>query len=91
MSLLLGGCFTALPSQPPTGDISMKVDRKTEIPNLVVYAALYAILFGISIWLLIAHKESPSNWLLYVGMIGSVLAGLVKFIVHSRKQHQQSA
>lgn len=69
----------------------MKVDRKTQIPNLVVYAALYAILFGISIWLLIAHKESPTNWLLYVAMIGSVLAGLVKFIVHSRKQNLHSA
>ena len=81
----------ALPSQTPPGDISMKVDRKTQIPNLVVYAAIYAIIFGISIWLLIAHKESPTNWLLYVAMIGSVLAGLVKFIVHSRKQHPQSA
>lgn len=69
----------------------MKVDRKTQIPNLVVYAALYAIIFGISIWLLIAHKENPTNWLLYVMMIWSVLAGLVKFIVHSRKQHSQSA
>lgn len=69
----------------------MKVDRKTQIPNLVVYAALYAILFGISIWLLIAHKENPTNWLLYPMMAWSVLAGLVKFIVHSRKQQQQSA
>ena len=68
----------------------MKLNRKTPIPNLVVYAALYAIIFGISIWLLIADNESPTNWLLYVGMIWSVLAGLVKFIVHSRKQHPQS-
>ena len=69
----------------------MKADRKTQIPNLVVYVSIYAIIFGISIWLLIAHKESPTNWLLYVAMIGSVLAGLVKFIVHSRKQHRQPA
>lgn len=69
----------------------MKVNRKTQIPNLVVYAALYAIIFGISIWLLITDKESPTNWLLYVGMIGSVLAALVKFIVHSRKQPPQAA
>ena len=69
----------------------MKVDRKTQIPNLVVYAAIYATIFGISIWLLIAHKESPTNWLLYVAMIASVLAGLVKFIVHSRKRHADSA
>ena len=68
----------------------MKVEGKTEIPNLVVYAAIYAIIFGISIWLLIAHKESPSNWLLYVAMIWSILAGFVKFIVHSRKRRPQS-
>jgi hypothetical protein len=86
-----GRCVHGLPLQPPTGDISMKVDRKTQIPNLVVYAAIYAIIFGISIWMLIAHKENPTNWLLYVGMIGSVLAGLVKLIVHSRKRHPQSA
>lgn len=68
----------------------MKVATKTQIPNLVVYAVLYALIFGISIWLLIAYKESPTNWLLYVGMVGSVLAGLVKFILHSRKQHRQA-
>jgi ABC-type uncharacterized transport system permease subunit len=67
-----GRCVHGLPLQTPTGDISMKVDRKTQIPNLVVYAAIYAIIFGISIWMLIAHKENPTNWLLYVGMIGSV-------------------
>jgi hypothetical protein len=69
----------------------MKLDRKPSVPNLAVYAAIYTVIFGISIWLLIAHKESPTNWLLYVVMIVSVLAGLVKFIVHSRKQHTQSA
>ena len=63
---------------------------KKRIPNLVVYSALYAALFGISIWLLVFHPESPTNWFLYVGMIGSVLAGLVKFALHSRKRHQQS-
>jgi hypothetical protein len=71
---------------PPRGDISMKVNGNTQIPNLAVYSALYAIIFGISIWLLIAHKESPTNWFLYTAMLGSVLAGLIKFAVHSRKQ-----
>jgi len=80
-----------LPSQPPPGDISMKVDRKTQVPNLLVYAVMYAIVFGISIWLLIAHKENPTNWLLYVLMVVAVLVGLVHFIVHSRKQRAQSA
>ncbi len=63
---------------------------KKRIPNLVVYSALYAALFGISIWLLVFHPESPTNWVLYIMMIVSVLAGLVKFALHSRKRHQQS-
>ena len=69
----------------------MKIDRNKQIPNMVVYGVLYAIIFGISIWLLAFHKESPTNWILYVGMIVAVLAGLVKFALHSRKRHQQSA
>lgn len=68
----------------------MKIDMKKKIPNMVVYSALYAALFGISIWLLVFHDESPTNWVLYIMMIGSVLAGLVKFALHSRKRHQQS-
>ena len=64
----------------------MKVNGNTQIPNTIVYAALYAIIFGVSIWSLIAHKESPTNWLAYAAMIGSVLAGVIKFAVHSWKQ-----
>lgn len=66
----------------------MKVNGNTQIPNMVVYAALYAIIFGVSIWALISHKESPTNWLAYAGMTGSVLAGVIKFAVHSRKQQR---
>ena len=83
--------FVATAFAPPVGGISMKVHGKTQIPNVIVYAAIYAIIFGISIWLLIACKESPNNWLLYAAMAASVLAGLVKLIVHLRKQHSQSA
>ena len=68
----------------------MKMNMKTRIPNLAVYSALYAAIFGISIWLLVFHPESPTNWVLYIMMIGSVLAGLVKFALHSRKRHQPS-
>ena len=68
----------------------MKMNMKKRIPNLVVYSALYAALFGISIWLLVFHPESPTNWVLYIMMIVSVLAGLVKFALHSCKRHQQS-
>ena len=68
----------------------MKMNMKKRIPNLVVYSVLYAALFGISFWLLVFHPESPTNWVLYIGMIGSAVAGLVKFALHSRKRHQQS-
>jgi len=57
---------------------------------MVVYAILYGAIFAISIWLLIAHKESPTNWLLYVAMIGSVLAALIKFAVHSRRRQRST-
>jgi uncharacterized membrane protein YeiH len=60
------------------------------IPNLVVYSALYAAICAISIWLLVFHPESPTNWILYILMIGSVLVGIVKLALHSRKQRQQS-
>ena len=66
----------------------MKVNRNTQIPNIIVYAALYAIIFGISIWSLIAHRESPTNWLAYAAMIGSVLAGVIKFAAHLWKQQR---
>ena len=69
----------------------MKIDGNKQIPNKVVYGVLYAIIFGISIWLLAFHKENSTNWILYVGMIVAVLAGLVKFALHSRKRQQQSA
>ena len=66
----------------------MKVNGKTRIPNVIVYIVLYAIVFGVSIWVLITDKESPTNWLVYVGMIGSVLAGAIKFAVYSWKQQR---
>jgi len=66
----------------------MKINGKTQIPNRVVYAVLYAIIFGVSIWVLISDSESPTNWLVYAGLIGSVLAGAIKFAVHSWKQQR---
>ena len=68
----------------------MKIDRNIQIPNIIVYFVVYAVLFGISIWLLVFHPESPNNWFLYVGMVWAVLAGLVKFAWHLRKKPQQS-
>lgn len=66
----------------------MKVNGNTQIPNTIVYAALYAVVFGISIWVLIVDRESPTNWLVYVLMIGSVLAGAIKLAVHSWKRQR---
>jgi uncharacterized membrane protein YoaK (UPF0700 family) len=66
----------------------MKVNGNTRIPNILVYAVLYAIIFGLSLWILIADRESPTNWILYVAMIGSVLAGAIKFAVHSWKRQR---
>jgi len=66
------------------------MNMKKTIPNLVVYSALYAATFAISIWLFIFHPENPTNWILYVAVIASVLAGLVKLALHSRKRSQQS-
>jgi hypothetical protein len=69
----------------------MRLDRKKKIPNMIVYLALYAAIFGISIWLLVFHNESPTNWVLYIAMIVSVLSGLVRFALLTHKKHQQSA
>lgn len=66
----------------------MKINGNRQIPNVPIYGVLYALIFGISIWVLIADKESPTNWLLYVAMIGSVLAAAIKFAIHSRKQQR---
>lgn len=73
------------------GATSMRTDVKRQIPSMVVHLALYAIIFGISIWLLVFHDESPTNGVLYVAMVVSVLAGLVKFALHTRKRDRLSA
>jgi len=69
----------------------MKLDRKTEIPNILVYCVLYALVFGISIWLLAFGKESPTNWIPYAGMAYALFAGAVKYLLHLRKTRQPSS
>ena len=64
------------------------MNMKKRVPNLVVYSALYVAIFGISIWLLVFHPESPTNWVLYIVIIGSILAGVIKFAVHSWKRQR---
>lgn len=67
------------------------IDMKKQIPNMVVYLTLYAVIFGLSAWLLVFHNESSTNWVLYVAMIASILAGFVKLAIHMRKRQQASA
>jgi hypothetical protein len=66
----------------------MKVNGNTQIPNLIVYAAAYVIVFGINIWVLISAPESPTNWLAYALMIASVVLGAIKLAIHSWKQQR---
>lgn len=68
----------------------MKNSSDKQIPNIAVYLALYVAIFGISIWLLIWHQDSPNNWFLYFAMLASVLAGLVKLVIHSRRRQQST-
>ena len=69
----------------------MKIDKNKQIPDILVFGVLYAVVFGISIWLLVFHKDSPTNWILYPLLGAAVLAGAVKFAIDSRKTHQRSA
>jgi len=69
----------------------MNTDKKnTQIPDMLVFAVLYVVIFGVSIWLLAFHKESPTNWILYVLMSAAVVMGLLKLALNSRKGRQQS-
>jgi hypothetical protein len=56
----------------------MPIDKGPQIPNSLVYGALYVILFGISIWILLVDRDGPTNWILYTAMTVAVLAGLLK-------------
>ena len=70
----------------------MNTDKKNkQIPDMLVFAVLYVMIFGISIWLLAFHKESPTNWILYVLTGAAVAGGLLKLAFSSRKARQQSA
>ena len=69
----------------------MKLDKNTQIPDFAVYAALFVIIFGISIWILLVDKDAPHNWFLYVAMAVTVVAGVAKFVFHLRKRRQPLA
>jgi hypothetical protein len=66
----------------------VKLNRNTQVPNLAVYVVLYAVVFAISIWVLITDRESPTNWQVYALMIGAVLSGAIQFAVHSWKRQR---
>jgi len=77
--------------KPCQGDLSMKIDKNIQIPNMAVYGVLFSLIFGIGIWLLAVQNDSPTNWILYVAMATAILAGLVKFVLHSRGSQEASA
>jgi hypothetical protein len=68
----------------------MKIDKNKQIPDLLVFGVLYAVVFGISIWFLVFRPDSPTNWILYPLMGFAVLAGVVKFALNSRASLQRS-
>ena len=67
----------------------MTISGNKRIPDTSVYIALYAAIFSIGIWLMVFHAESPNNWILYIAMIGSVVAGLAKVALRSAKGLQR--
>lgn len=67
----------------------MTIDRNTRVTDALVYKVIYAVVFGISIWLLGFRNDSPTNWILYVLMALAVIAGLLKLALQSRKKNQQ--
>jgi hypothetical protein len=62
----------------PPGDFPMKIRMDTQIPDWVVYVALYGIIFGVSAFVMVRDPEGPTNWVLYAGVTWAVAAGAVK-------------
>ena len=69
----------------------MKLNKNTQIPDFAVYAVLAAVIFGISIWILLVDKDAPHNWFLYVAMAVTVAAGVARFVFHLPKRRQPTA
>jgi len=59
--------------------------KNKQIPNPLVYGVLFAVVLGITTWLLAFHNDSPTNWILYLTIAVAALAALVKFVLFSRK------
>jgi hypothetical protein len=67
----------------------MTIDRNTRVPDSIVFSVMYAVVFGISIWLLGFRNDSPTNWILYIAMGVAVVAGLLKLGFDSLKKYQR--
>ena len=68
----------------------MKIIGKKQVPNIVVYAVLYAIIFGTGIWLTIYHIDAVSDGIMYSAMGTAVLAGIVKSAIELNKSRQST-
>ena len=67
----------------------MTINRNKRVPDTLVYSVIYAVIYVITLWLLGFRSDSPANWILYVAMGITVLAGLSKLAFHSRKGYRR--
>lgn len=67
----------------------MTIDRNTRVSDTHVCSVIYAVIFGISIWLLGFRNDSPTNWILYIAMGVAVVAGLLKLGFDFLKKYQR--
>ena len=74
----------ALSAVHPSRKFPTTINQNTQVDNRLVFGVLYAIVFGISIWLLAFHPESPTNWMVYPLLAAAVCSGLVQIALHSR-------
>ncbi len=71
----------------------MKIDRNRQIPKVIIYVALYAIMFGVDVWLLTNGRERSERdtWIIYISVIGSVFVGSCKLALRTSKRRKQMA
>ena len=71
----------------------MKVDRNGQIPRVIIYVAVYAVMFGVDVWLLTNGRERSERetWIIYMSVTGSVFVGFCKLALRTSKRRKQMA